>query len=295
MKAIESIGLTKKYNTMVTLNEITFSIEKDKIVGLIGRNGAGKTSLMKVCSGKIRQTSGQLTVLGQQPFDNLNVLSRLIYICENTQYDNSLKLRDILKVCSVYYSQWDKELEYVLMKNFDLKDKQKFNSLSRGMKTAFNIIIALCSRVDLTMMDEPTTGLDSATRKDFYNILLRTYLEYPRTFLISSHLIDEVENLLEEIILLNRGAVVFQGPIEEIQQYGIRINGRKDIVMPLIKDKQVFNIENLGNSVIAAVKNDLGRDDLDYISKNGISVAKMRVDDVCNYLTGDKGGEVSDR
>jgi ABC-2 type transport system ATP-binding protein len=134
-------------------------------------------------------------------------------------------------------------------------------------------------------MDEPTLGLDAAVRKEFYNILLKDYMENPRTIIISSHLLSEIENLLEEIVLIKDGTLVLHKPMEELQEYAVYLNGRSDIVRTFIEKKQVLNTETFGNSIVAAVRNDLTADELAFLSDNSIDVSKVRVEDVCIFLT----------
>ncbi|AUS98247.1 hypothetical protein CDQ84_09535 [Clostridium thermosuccinogenes] len=285
MKAVECSALTKKFAKTTALDSLTFSLDENKIIGLIGRNGAGKTTFLKTCAGYIKPTSGEIKVFGEKVFDNMNAISKLIYIYDDIKYNDSLRLGDILKLGPLYYKDWNSDFAVKLLKRFGLKDHMKYCKLSRGMKTQFNIIVGLCSRAPLSLLDEPTLGLDAAVRKDFYNILLNDYMEHPRTIIISSHLLSELENLLEEIVLIDNGKLVLHKSVEELQEYGVYLNGRSDIIGPFIKDKQVLSLRKLGNSIIAGIKNDLSDADRSYLSANNVDISKINVEDVCIYLT----------
>jgi len=294
MKAVECKMLTRKFSKITVLDSLTFSLDENKIIGLIGRNGAGKSTFLKICAGLIRPTSGDIRVFGEKVFDNINVLSRLVYIYDDMKFNDYLKLSDILELGPMYHKNWDSDLALRLMKLFGLKDRVKYSKLSRGMKSMFNIVVGLSSQAQLTLLDEPTLGLDAAVRKDFYRILLTDYMEHPRTIIISSHLLGELENLLEEIILIDGGKLVLHRSAEELKNYGIYLNGRSDIVAPFIKNKHVLNLQNLGNSMIAGIENNLSESELSYLHDNNVDISRISMEDVCIYLTRKKGDEEID-
>lgn len=290
MSLIECVNLTKEYKDTLALNNFNCKIEENKIIGLIGRNGAGKTSLLKICAGYIRPTSGEINIFGEKVFDNLNVLGNMIFIDEEIQYDNNLRLIDIMTLGKAYYKNWDDNFAKKMLQFFGLNEKKKYKKLSRGMKTQFNIIMGISSRMPLTLFDEPTLGLDAAFRKEFYNILLKDYMNHPRTIIISSHLLNEIENLLEEIVLINEGELVLHESIETIQNYAVILNGKKDVIEEFIKNKEVLSSDQLGNNLIVGIKNDLSKEDIAYLKKKNVDVSKMSAQDVCINLTG-KGKE----
>ena len=160
------------------------------------------------------------------------------------------------------------------------------------MKTQFNIIMGISSRMPITLFDEPTLGLDAAFRKEFYTILLKDYINHPRTIIISSHLLNEIENLLEEIILIDNGSLVLQDSMDSFQNYGVVLNGNKDIIKPFIENRQILNTSSLGNSMIVGIYNNLTNDDMNYLQQNNVDISKMSSQDACIYLTksGKEGG-----
>lgn len=290
-KIIYCNGLTKKYKLKEALGDLTLSIQENKMIGLIGRNGAGKTTFLKTCAGRLLPTSGEITVFGGKPFDNLDIISDLIYIDEEIEYSDAFKLSDILELYAIYYRNWDNAFAKKLIKYFNLNEKQKYKKLSRGMKTQFNMIVGLSSRAALTLMDEPTLGLDLAVRREFYNIILKEYIENPRTFIISSHLMSELENILEEMILIHNGKLVFQKSIEELQKYAILLNGKQEILKPFLENKTVLHSETFGNSLIAGILNDLKAEDSSYLEQKGVNISAAKIEDVYIWLTQNgKGG-----
>lgn len=294
MSVINCSNLAKQYKTKLAINNLSLSIDENKIVGLIGRNGAGKTTFLKMCAGYLRPTGGQLKILNEEVFDNINVLSELIFVDEEIKYHRTYRIKDIFELAQIYYKNWDAKFANKLLKYFNLDENQKYRRLSRGMKTQLNMIVGLASRAPVTILDEPTLGMDAAVRKDFYNILLKDYMDNPRTIVISSHLLNEIESLLEEIILIDNGELVLHKPIEEMQEYAVYLSGKKDVVEPYIRNKQVLNSEYMGNSLIAAIKNDLTDKEKEELLNKDIDISKVKVEDVCIYLTKKQRGGVFD-
>jgi len=288
-KVLETKQLTRAYGTKKAVNNMSITIEENGIIGLIGRNGAGKTTLLKMLAGYIRPSAGELTLWGHPVFDNLDVVSQLVFVDEEIQYNPGFRLEDIMAVSAHAYPNWDDAFARKLVRYFGLDPKKHYKKLSRGMKTQFNIIIGLASRAPLTLLDEPTLGLDAAVRKEFYGILLKDYMEHPRTIVISSHLLSEMENLLTELVLIDNGALVLHQPIDVLQEYGIYLEGSKDTLLDFATGKTVYRTETLGQSAMVAMRNDLNDSERADLQRANIEVRKIPVQDMCIYLT--KGRE----
>lgn len=289
---ISTQGLTRTYGKTKALNDFSISIDENKIIGLIGRNGAGKTTFLKACAGYIRPTTGKVNLWGKKVWDNIDVLSELIFVDEEIQYDSSLKLKEILFVCENSYKNWDSAFADRLISYFGLDVGKKHKKLSRGMKTQFNIVVALAARTKLMLFDEPTLGLDAAFRKEFYDILLKDYIKNPRTIIISSHLLSEIENLLEEIVLIDEGKLVLHESVDDVRSRGILLNGRQEILEPFVKDRRVLSKQVLGGSWIVGVLNDLSEDEIAHLENNHVDISAIGAQDMCIYLTekDNKGG-----
>ena len=288
---INTYNLSRTFGKTKALDDVSVSIGENKIIGLIGRNGAGKTTLLKTCAGYIRPTKGQVKIWDRKVWDNIDVLSDLIYVDDEIQYDSSLKLKDILFVCENSYKNWDKAFAEKLISYFGLDTNKKYKKLSRGMKTQFNIVVALSSRTKLMLFDEPTLGLDAAFRKEFYGILLNDYMKNPRTIIISSHLLSEIEDMLEEIVLIDKGKLVLHESVDDVRGRGILLNGRREILEPFIEGRRVLSRQELGASLIVGILNELADDERAHLEKNNVDISAISAQDMCIYLTNDdKGG-----
>lgn len=285
MDVIKANNLTKEYKDKKALDNLTLSIAENKIIGLIGRNGAGKTTLLKTCAGKIRQTSGDIEILGEEIFDNINVLADLIFVDEESQFDSSYKVKEILNVAKCYYESWDNELANKLLKHFGLDSNKKYKKLSRGMKTQVNIIIGICCRTPLTIMDEPTLGLDAAVRKEFYSILLNDYIKHPRTIIISSHLLNEIDMLLEDIILIDEGKLLLQTTMEEFRNYSIELCGDSEFLSKYTKAKEIISESKFGNSANIVIRNDLSDKELKMLKNANVDIKSVSTQDLFIHMT----------
>ncbi|HHV64578.1 MAG TPA: ABC transporter ATP-binding protein [Peptococcaceae bacterium] len=295
MAIIECVNIGKIFQRNQALNNFSAFIEENKITGLIGRNGAGKTTLLKIIAGYLKPTSGEVKVFGHNPFNNLQVSANLIFIDEHMTFPESWHLEEIFDSIGLFYPNWNKELALRLLAYFSISPKQTHNSLSKGMRSTFHAIIGLAARSPLTIFDEPTTGMDAAVRKDFYRALLKDYVEHPRTILLSSHLLNEIENILEDILLIKNGTKCLHLPVTELKNYALGLRGKADALNQFLNGKEEFYRENFApEQSFVVVKNDFSEAELRELKKAGISTAAVPTEDVCVYLTAQSKGGISD-
>jgi ABC-2 type transport system ATP-binding protein len=292
VKVIECTGLTKTYLRKPVLNNLTFSIEENTITGLIGRNGAGKTTLLKILAGFIQETSGKVRVFDDGPFNSLFVSTNSIFVDDQMIFPPALQLQEILEVAGSFYPNWDMKLAKGLAKYFDFDPKNYHNRLSKGKTSTFNSIIGLAARCLLTILDEPTTGMDEAVRKDFYRALLKDYLAHPRTIMISSHHLNEIEDLLEDVLLIKDGKKHLHLPISELKEWAIGIKGPTEKVLEITNGEDLIYENRIGaGTMYAVVKNNFGSLE---IEKAGLELTPVRASDLCVYLTNDSKGGIDD-
>lgn len=295
MSVVECRNLTKSYGKLSAIDDLTFDIEENKITGLIGRNGAGKTTLLKLIAGYLRPTSGELKVFAHNPFNSLEVSAHTMFIDDNMSFPNTFTLVDILVEVAPFYPNWDSRLAQGLFDYFSLNPKQRHGRLSKGSKSTFNAIIGIAARCPLTLFDEPTTGMDSAVRKDFYRALLKDYIEHPRTVILSSHLLGELEEILEDILLLDQGTKRLQLPLIEMKEFAIGLRGNAQAVLQFIEGREIIYQEEFApSSLYVVVKKDLAPGAYDRARQNGIESVPVFVNDLCIYLTGKSKGGIDD-
>lgn len=238
--------LCRNYRDVKALDHVSLSLEQDKIYGLLGRNGAGKTTLMSILTAQGFASSGSVRVFGEAPYENEKVLSRICFIRESQKYPDDFKPVHAFRAAAIFYKNWDNELALSLAKDFQLPLKRRIKKLSRGQLSAVGVIIGLASRAELTFFDEPYLGLDAVARQLFYDRLLAEYTQFPRTIVLSSHLIDEVANLLEHVLIIDKGKIIVDDDAESIRGQAVNVAGTATRVEAFASGRAVLHREQLG-------------------------------------------------
>ncbi|MGW8751487.1 ABC transporter ATP-binding protein [Bacillus wiedmannii] len=289
MIALETKDITKKYKKKVAVNEVTILLDEHKIYGLLGRNGAGKTTLLNLLAGQITSSSGSVSIFGEHVFENSKAMQSICFIRVKEEAHLSFKVKEIFKMCSMFYKNWDGKYAEELVDKFQLNMTEKYHKLSHGMQTVVGIIQGLASRAPITIFDEPTTGLDAAHRELFYSLLLEDYGEYPRTIIVSTHLVEEVTHVIEDVIIIKEGKLVVQSSVEDLLQQGHIISGKKDKVGEFSINKKVINREVYGNKGIAVIWEELSNEDYYSLEKEGLLIDRITLQKLFIHIT---GGEV---
>ncbi|MEN1970204.1 ABC transporter ATP-binding protein [Lentibacillus sp. N15] len=277
--------LTKQYKDTTALNGISFTLEEPKIYGLLGRNGAGKTTFMEILAGHILATSGELTIDGENPFDNQRLTESICLIKEGNNFKRDLKVKQVLRLYSIFYPTWDQELADELMGVYNLKRNARVKALSKGMTSALGIIVGLASKAPITVFDEPYIGLDAAARSKFYEILLEEYQSEKRTIILSTHLIDEVSLLFEEVLIIQDGKLILQEEAETLRNHTCAVTGSVEQVEAFIQDKTVINKKELAGMMTAYVYGSQ-----DEAKSSGLSTEGVPIQELMIYLTEGKQG-----
>jgi ABC-2 type transport system ATP-binding protein len=214
-----------KYDaTTEALENVSFSLTGEGIVGLLGRNGAGKTTLLSLIASFRRPTSGTLTIDGEDPYENATRMEACSFIWENQQVGIGGRVGDALRFCKKFRPNWDDAYVDRLLATFGLSRKDKQGNLSKGMRAALNVVCGLAARAPITIFDEAYLGMDAVYRKTLFAEILNDYMEHPRLFILSTHHIEEVENLLEHVLILRHGHLIYDGNVEDIRTEGSTLN-----------------------------------------------------------------------
>lgn len=248
---VRAEGLTKRFGGFTAVDDVSFAVEANKIYGLLGRNGAGKTTLMQLLTGQQFPTSGRLTVFGDAPAENARVLGQICFIKESQQYPDGFKIKHVLRSAPWFFENWDAAFAAALVEAFRLPVDRTIKKLSRGQLSAIGVTVGLASRAPLTFFDEPYLGLDAVARQIFYDSLREDYSKHPRTVILSTHLIDEVSNLLQHVFVIDKGRILVDQNAEELRSTASTIVGRSAEVDAFIAGRpaggrEVTHREDLG-------------------------------------------------
>ncbi len=249
---ISATALGRRYRDQVALENVSFTVDAGTVTGLLGRNGAGKTTLMRIITGQEFPTTGAVRVFGQVPAENDAVLRRMVFVREEQPYPD-FRVDQAVRVASWFYPNWSEELARQLLADFGLPLRQRIRKLSRGMRSAVGITIGLAARAELTLFDEPYAGLDAVARQLFYDRLLADFAEHPRTVVLSTHLIDEAADLLEHVVLLDRGRVVLDAPADDIRGTTVTVSGPASAVEEFVAGRAVWHWQRLGSRASVTV------------------------------------------
>ncbi len=245
-------GICKKYKDKEVIKNIDLTLESGKIYGLIGRNGAGKTTLLSLLSSQNPVSGGEITYNGQNIWENKEALKHICFSRELNPTSNNgvgtLKIKDYLKTASIYLPGWDSAMAERLVSEFELDVKQRMGKISKGMLSMVTIIVALASKAEYTFLDEPVSGLDVVMREYFYKILLEEYAESGRTFLISTHIIEEAASVFEEVIMIKKGELLLKENAEELVSRAFHVSGKAEEVDAATEGLLKHQVENHGRS-----------------------------------------------
>ncbi len=244
--------IVKTYSGKEVLHDVSLELKESRIYGLIGRNGAGKTTLLSILTAQNPTTSGTVSLDGQPVWENRKSLARLCFSRElNATAESGLtamRAKEYLRIASTYYEDWDKEMEQKLVKLFDLDVKKKMGKMSKGMLSMITIIVALCSKAPYTFLDEPVAGLDVVAREQFYKLLLEEYAASGRTFVISTHIIEEAADILEEVIILHDGKILLEGDTQTFVDSACYVSGKAEEVDAATAGLETHHPETIGRS-----------------------------------------------
>ena len=253
MNAIQIKNITKRYKDVTALDDVSFSFEFGKIYGFLGRNGAGKTTLINIIANRIFADQGEILIDGIPAKENMGVHEKIFCMSEADLYDRDLKVKDHFKWTNRFYTDFDLKKAFELSKKFNLDINKRFKALSKGYQSIFKLIIALSLNVPYVIFDEPVLGLDANHRELFYSLLLKEFENNERTLIIATHLIEEVSNIIEEVVLIDKGKILVQETVEELLEKGYSVSGAAQEVDHYCVGRNVIGYDELGGLKVAYI------------------------------------------
>lgn len=241
-------NLTRKFGDTTALNGVNLCLDEPKIYGLLGRNGAGKTTLLRLITNYIQPTEGTITLDEQNVWENEKAQHQIFLVTE-TSYFAEMNANSLIQLMSEIYPSFDKQQCLDYAKLFELDLNKKYTALSTGYKSVLRAVLSLSVHTPFLFLDEPTLGMDAFHRELFYKLLIESYSESPSCILLSTHLISEVEGLLENVIILDHGKVLIDESSEQLLAQGYCVSGRISDVDDYCSGKNV-----IGSSVVGGLK-----------------------------------------
>ncbi|MBH1939699.1 ABC transporter ATP-binding protein [Mobilitalea sibirica] len=211
---LECNSLTKKYASLTALNNINLSLERGRIIGLLGPNGSGKTTLIKLINGLLVPTSGTLKIAGNLPGTATKKV--VSYLPEKTYLPDWMKVSETIDFFKDFYEDFDEKKAYEMLDRLHLDPQKRMKTLSKGTKEKVQLILVMSRKADLYCLDEPIGGVDPAARDYILNTIISNYNENA-TVLISTHLIADIENVLDEVVFIKEGSLMLHASVDDIR------------------------------------------------------------------------------
>ncbi|GAA3117913.1 ABC-2 type transport system ATP-binding protein [Kribbella aluminosa] len=284
--------LSVRFAGVPALDRLDLRLAPGKIHGLLGRNGSGKSTLAATLAGFRRPDAGRVLIEGgdlgaaQEPYENAIVTSRVGLIRESGDVPDSVPVKHAVRLAAALRPYWDADLAAELLDRFEIPLNKKIQKLSRGKKSALGVVLGLAGRAPLTIFDESYLGMDVPSRNLFYDMLLADYAEVPRTIVLSTHLVNEVSTMLEEVVILDKGRLVTQSPVDALRGRGASIVGPAAAVDEFTAGFTVLAEERLGGTKSTTVLGDLDPALLGQATAAGLEVGPVGLQDLFVHLTG---------
>ena len=285
---VELRHVTQRFDTTVALDDLSVRIDGNKIVGLLGRNGSGKTTLLSLLGAFRKPSEGAVLVDGTDPFENPRLCSCITLIRESGDAIEVERVSRMFDFVRRVRPTWDHELALRLADRFRLPLDKRVQALSRGQKSALGIVLGLAAQTPLTMLDESYLGMDAPSRHAFYDELLAAYMAQPRTFIVSTHLIDEVAPLFEEVVIIDRGRLVLHESADELRARGSAVVGPVDVVDAFTAGMNRLSERRLGPTSSVVIYGQLDERQRREARELGLELDPIGMQDLFVHLTAEE-------
>jgi ABC-2 type transport system ATP-binding protein len=247
---IEARGLSKRYGSFVALDRADFVVQPGRIVGLIGPNGAGKTTALRAVLG-LTTYEGELNVLGREPFtERALLMQEASFIADVAVLPEWLRVQQAIDFVAGVHPRFRRERAAALLAKTDIGARRRIGQLSKGMKTMVHLALTMAIDARLLVLDEPTLGLDIIARRGFYDALVNDYMDETRTIVITTHQVEEVENLLTDVLFIDKGRIVLDCSVEDIGARYAAVEVADERVAAAREERPFYERRALGKTLL---------------------------------------------
>lgn len=283
--AIKAKNVSLHYRNHIALHDVSFDLTEKKIYGLLGRNGAGKTSLLSILASFTEQSDGSLTINGEAPFENAEIMQQIAFLYDKDYSGETDKVMAVLEDVAHYRPHFDMGYAEELVGRFKLPTDKPVKNFSKGMQSALNVIIGLAGRTPITIFDEVYLGMDAPSRDIFYKEVLADQQEHPRLMILSTHLVSEMDYLFDEVLLLNKGRLLLHEEYDTLLAKGASITGSADIVDDFTKNMDTIHETKLGGTKSVMVYGALREEEKQAAIAKGLEIDPLSLHELFVHLT----------
>ena len=237
----------------MALDNVSVAFGENRIYGLLGRNGAGKSTLMNAVTNRLFPEMGEVFIDGEPAMENDRAQGKIYCMGEKNYLPDSTTVRQMFRWTADFYPGFDQEYAERLAGEFGLEVRKKLRGLSTGYLTISKLIAALACPAPYVIFDEPVLGLDANHRELFYRRLIENYAARPRTVIISTHLIEEIADIVEQVVIIKKGRILLDKPTEEVKAMGYAVSGKAAAVDAFCAGREVLDVETLGGLKTACI------------------------------------------
>jgi len=277
---IELANLSKKYGNTKAIDQISLSLPESGIYCLLGRNGAGKTTLMKLLAGHIAASGGEISMEGMRV--SPGHMPEDVSFIESGSVQFNMRVSELIDAAAGLQEEFDRDFAREMAERFELNPKKKFKQLSFGMKTMLTTIVTLANNSKAILLDEPTLGFDAIMRDQFNSLLLASYHANPRLMIISTHQIDEIAKVTERLIIIDKGRILLEAGINDIDEKAYTLSGQQAAVLPVLDGLNCIGKTTAGSVIAAHIY------DKRIAPPDGVSIDRLSLQDFFINIVGGK-------
>lgn len=284
MSVLVCQNLSYKNHNKQLIKDFSYNFLEKKVYAIIGKSDANVRDLLNMLCAKNKPSEGAIYLDGKVFWNNSKIDNRVCFIPNDATFAPQLRIIDIFKLMGINYPKWDNYYAYELLTYFSINQKAKFSSLKDNEKSLLFAIISLASRADITIMDNPAGNADLKARFDFYHFLFKYHSTYPRTFIISTELIEEMSFLVDHILLIDKGVLIENFTSKEIKQNFCYLTGKTDVLRGLISGLKIIGYEEHGTTLTVCCSQKINKDLTRKFQKYFITISEVPIQKVLIYL-----------
>lgn len=284
MSVLVCENLSKLKKRREIIKNFSYNFLENQIYAILGKSDSGQSELLSLISGKIKPSEGTVFLDGEPLLNNNKMHNRVCFIGNDITFPKHLRIVDIFKLMAKFYPNWDSYYSYELITHFDMHHNNTFGSLTANQKALFVSILGLASRAHVTILDNPVEKVDLKARYDFFKFLYEHQEAYPRTFIIATSLIDEIDYLVHYLLLLDKGKLIANFSMPELKENFRYLTGKTEVLKSLITGVKIIGVEERGKMLTVCIRQKLNKDEMRKYQKYLIKISEVPIQKIFIYL-----------